>query len=69
MPMIMGDKTYYRTKEACQMVGISRSTLLRWLSNGILKDASHRDRRGWRLFTEVDIKKIEAEAHKVKNTN
>ena len=66
MPIIMGDETYYRTKEACQMVGISRSTLLRWLSNGILKDASYRDRRGWRLFTEVDIKKIEAEAHKIK---
>jgi len=48
------------------MVGVSRSTLLRWLRSGILKDASHRDRRGWRLFTQADIKRIGAEVNKMK---
>ncbi len=66
MSVTIRGQTYYRTNEACQIIGIGRSTLLRWLSNGILKDASHRDRRGWRLFTQADIKRIEAEANKVK---
>jgi len=48
------------------MVGISRSTLLRWLSSGTVKDVRHRDRRGWRVFTEADIKRIEDEANKIK---
>jgi DNA-binding transcriptional MerR regulator len=48
------------------MVGVSRSTLLRWLKQGVLKDASHRDRRGWRLFTQTDIQRIEAEANRVR---
>ena len=66
MPIMIKGETYYRTSEACQITGISKSTLLRWLSIGILKDASHRDRRGWRLFTEADVKRIEDEANGVK---
>ncbi len=66
MSVIISSQTYYRTTEACAMVGVSRSTLLRWLRSGILKDASHRDRRGWRLFTQADIKRIGAEVNKMK---
>ena len=66
MPTVINSETYYRTTEVCQMVGISRSTLLRWLSSGIVKDVRHRDRRGWRLFAEADIKRIEDEANKIK---
>ena len=66
MPIKINGNTYYRTAEAIQIAGISRSTLLRWLDGGIIKDASCRDRRGWRLFTESDIKRIEDEASKVK---
>ena len=66
MPTTINSETYYRTTEVCQMVGISRSTLLRWLSSGIVKDVRHRDRRGWRVFTEVDIKRVENEANKIK---
>ena len=66
MSVIIKGETYYRTREACGMTGIGRSTLLRWLKSGIIRDASHRDRRGWRLFTETDIKKIQEEAGKVK---
>ena len=62
MSVIIKNQTYFRTTEACQMVGVSRSTLMRWLKSGILKDASTRDRRGWRLFSVTDIKRIEAEA-------
>ncbi len=66
MPITINNETYYRTSEVCQIVGINRSTLLRWLSSGILEDVSARDRRGWRLFTETDIKRIEDEANKIK---
>ena len=66
MTVNMRGQTYYRTAEVCSMAGISRSTLLRWLRRGILEDASHRDRRGWRLFTDRDISLITNESHKVK---
>jgi len=66
MPVIIKGETYYRTSEACRVVGIGRSTLFRWLKAGILADVPHRDRRGWRLFTEADIKRIAEEAYKVK---
>lgn len=62
MPIIIKGETYYRTSEACRIVGIGRSTFLRWLRKGTLNDASHRDKRGWRLFTEADVERIEKEA-------
>ena len=63
MSIIIKGETYYRTSEACRMVGIGRSTLLRWVRKGVLNDASHRDKRGWRLFTEADVKRIEREVN------
>jgi len=57
-------RIYYRTTEACEIAGISRSTPLRWFKSGTLKDVTHRDRRRWRLFTQVDIEKIRYEAEK-----
>jgi len=58
------NRLYYRTTEACRMAGISRSTLLRWFRSGTLKDVTHWDRRGWRLFTQADIERIRYEADK-----
>jgi predicted site-specific integrase-resolvase len=66
MSVTMRGQTYYRTAEVCAMAGISRSTLLRWLRRGILKDASHRDRRGWRLFAESDVSRIADESLRIK---
>lgn len=65
MPQILNDQTYYRTSEACQLAGVSKSTFLRWLKSGVLRDVRQKDRRGWRLFTEDDIKRIRVEASKV----
>jgi excisionase family DNA binding protein len=59
MPTQIRGVTYYRTSEACRVIGISRSSLLRWVKNGALRDTGHKDIRGWRLFTESDIKRIE----------
>jgi len=47
------------------MASVSRPTLLRWIKNGILKEAIHRDRRGWRLFSKTDVKRIEVEANEM----
>ncbi len=62
MSVVVKGKTYYRTSEVCVMVGVSRSTLLRWLHQSIIKD-TYRDRRGWRLFTEDDVSNLNAEAN------
>jgi len=64
MPVVIKGNTYYRTSEACRLAGIARSTLLRWIAADITQDASSRDRRGWRLFSQADIERIGAEAEK-----
>lgn len=65
MPITVAGQTYYRTSEACQMVGISRATLLRWLKQKDLSINEYRDRRKWRLFTENEITKLNQEANRI----
>lgn len=65
MPTQINGKIYYRTQETCEKSGISRATLFRWLKNGVIADTMHKDRRGWRLFTEEEIIKLTSEANKV----
>ena len=65
MPVTIRGKKYYRTKEACELAGLGRSTFLRLVREGKLKDASHRDMRSWRLFTEADIERIEGKVNHV----
>ncbi len=64
MPIEIDGRTYYRTSEACRKTGISRATLFRWLKARLLEKA-YKDRRGWRIFTEDDLNKIEAEANRI----
>jgi DNA-binding transcriptional MerR regulator len=66
MPIKLNKQRYYRTSEVCRLVGISRASLLRWISNDIIKDALNRDRRGWRLFTQAEIKEIEKEVNHIR---
>ena len=65
MPIELNGQTYYRTAEVCRIVGISKNTLLRWVRDGSFVDVEHRDRRGWRLFSEDDLNRLKAEAHQV----
>ena len=65
MPITVNGQTYYRTSEACQLVGISRATMLRWLKQKDLNIREYRDRRRWRLFTEDEIRKLNQEANRV----
>ena len=65
MPIIIDRKKYYKTNEACKKAGISRATFFRWLKTGAFQDVSHKDRRGWRLFTDEDIERLKKEANKL----
>ncbi len=65
MPFSINNQTYYRTVEVCRMVGISRSTLFRWLKEGIVSDVEYRDWRGWRLFTLDQIESIRTKTNHV----
>lgn len=65
MPVAINGQRFYRTAEACQMVGISRTTLLRWLRQGNLKLPEYRDRRKWRLFTKDDVDRLNLEANRI----
>ena len=66
MPVVYNKKKYFRTMEVCEAVGVSRTTLWRWIKAGVLVDRAKRDRRGWRLYTQTDLKMIQNEAQKVR---
>jgi hypothetical protein len=65
MSVVIEGKKYYKTQEACKKAGISRATFFRWLKKGTFQDVAQRDRRGWRLFTDEDIKRLKKEANKI----
>ena len=64
MPIEVNGELYYTTMETCQKTGISRATLSRWLRQGVLKEL-HKDRRGWRLFTEDDLNNLKVETVRI----
>jgi excisionase family DNA binding protein len=55
---------YYRTAEVCERAGVGKSTLMRWLKDGVIPGPLLRDRRGWRLFTEDDVEFIQHEVNR-----
>jgi DNA-binding transcriptional MerR regulator len=65
MPVKLNGRIYYRTAEVCQMVGIGKSTLFRWIRQNIVNDAECRDRKGWRLFTEDELLSLKSETNKI----
>ncbi len=65
MPVPINGQRYYRTAEVCLKVGIAKSTLLRWIKEGIVNEAEHRDRRGWRLFAEDETDRLQVEVNKI----
>ena len=65
MSVVMNGKTYYRTAEVCQIAGIARNTLFRWIRQDILSEPVLRDRRGWRVFTKAQIDEIKAEVNRL----
>ena len=69
MPVTINDKHYYRTTEVCLAAGIGKSTLFRWIREGIIKEAKYRDRKGWRLFTEDELDMLVAEASRIQHNH
>lgn len=69
MPVEINGQSYYRTAEVCQIVGIGKSTLFRWIRQNIVQDAENRDRKGWRLFTEEELRTITAETSKIQTNH
>jgi len=55
MPIELEGKSYYRTIEACRIIGISRNTLFRWMKKGMIGQKEYRDWRGWRLITQNQL--------------
>jgi DNA-binding transcriptional MerR regulator len=47
-----------KTKDICKLYDISRSTLFRWESEGLITGVE-RDWRGWRLYHKANLKEIE----------
>ena len=45
------------TAQVAERVGVHRDTLLRWLREGRIPEP-HRDRNGWRKFTEQEVARI-----------
>ncbi len=48
----------YKTNEICSRFDISRATLFRWESEGMLIGVE-RDWRGWRVYNENNLRDIE----------
>jgi len=63
MPVIINGQIYYRTAEACRMIGISRNTLFRWLNEDNFSESEYRDWRGWRLIPEAQINRMKAKVN------
>ncbi|TEU16290.1 MAG: hypothetical protein E3I25_05310 [Dehalococcoidia bacterium] len=68
MPVKINGRVYYRTAEVCQMVGIGKSTLFRWIRQNVVKDAECRDRKGWRLFAEDELLSLKSETNKIQKS-
>lgn len=67
MPEKLNGQTYYRTAEVCRTVGITKNTFLRWVREGLLADVAHRDRNGWRLFTDSDVQRLTARVNHIES--
>ena len=47
------------TVEAAKRIGVSKSTLLRWLDERLVEDVE-RDWRGWRVWRSGDVERVKA---------
>ena len=65
MPLKLDDRTFYNTREACKLAGTNRHTFLRWVRQKKFTDVEHRDRNGWRLFTEDDVQRLKAQVNHI----
>ncbi len=55
------------TAKVAEILGISKSTLLRWISSGLIEDAQ-RNQKGWRVWSNEDIQRLKRFARDYKGT-
>jgi excisionase family DNA binding protein len=55
-------RSFYTMKEACERIGVSRHTLLRWFGEGRVAEVPRSRRNRYRQFREEDIERIRAYA-------
>jgi hypothetical protein len=69
MPIKIDGQTFYNTLEACRLAGANRDTFLRWVRQKKFTDVEHRDRNGWRLFIDDDIRRLKAMVNHVERVS
>ena len=69
MPLKLDGQTFYNTREACKLAGTNRDTFLRWVRQGKFTDVERRDRNGWRLFTNEDIRRLKARVNHIERVS
>lgn len=69
MSLELEGQTYYNTREACRLAGTNRDTFLRWVRQGKFTDVGHRDRNGWRLFTDDDLLRLKARVNRIERVD
>ncbi len=57
--ILIEDELMLSTVEAAKRIGVSKSTLLRWLDEGLVDDVE-RDWRGWRVWRSRDVERVKA---------
>lgn len=57
-------KNFYKVNDILQKVGIARSTLYNWERSGHIPEPK-RNRVGYRIYDDDDLKKIEEYAFKI----
>ncbi len=63
--MAPAKRDFYTMKEACDLIGVSRFTLLRWFAEGKVEEVPRSRRNNYRMFRPEDIERIRAYAQAV----
>ena len=58
-------QTKYTTKQVADLIGVNKSTLLRWIRQGKISDVSHRDGRNWRVWLPEDVEEVKTYYEKI----
>lgn len=60
MSKVLGGVTYFTLGEMAEQLGISKQTIKRWEILGKISPARRHKNNNWRLFSEAQVKEIEA---------
>ena len=63
--MAPAKRDFYSMKEACDLIGVSRFTLLRWFAEGKVEEVPRSRRNNYRMFRPQDIERIRQYAHQL----